>query len=255
MRFFILVNLIFSCSHKSFNTSSAKTFSYSYGAVIRGDTTQKQIALVFTGDEFSDGGEYIAKTLKEQKIKASFFFTGRFYRNPQFKTIIQQLKKDGHYLGAHSNDHLLYCDWSKRDSLLVSKEQFESDLVKNYEAMQSFGIKKKEAFYFLPPFEWYNDSIAAWTKQLGLQLINFTAGTLSHADYTTPDSKNYRSSETIYQSIINYSNKENLNGFILLLHIGTDPKRTDKFYRRLPQLIQWLQNENYRLVPVNVLLN
>jgi peptidoglycan/xylan/chitin deacetylase (PgdA/CDA1 family) len=148
----------------------------------------------------------------------------------------------------------LYCDWTKRDSLLVSKDSFATDLKKNYAAMKSFGIKK--APFFLPPFEWYNDSIAVWTKQLNLQLINYTSGTLSHADYTTPDVKNYRSSDIIYQSIVDYEQKHlnGLNGFILLMHIGTNAKRTDKFYLRLPQLIDYLKNKNYKLVRIDELL-
>lgn len=36
-------------------------FSYNRGGIIRGDSTTKKIALVFTGDEFADGGDYIAK--------------------------------------------------------------------------------------------------------------------------------------------------------------------------------------------------
>ncbi len=35
-------------------------------AVTRGDNTKKQISLVFTGDEFADGGEYIARELKKK---------------------------------------------------------------------------------------------------------------------------------------------------------------------------------------------
>ena len=35
-------------------------------AVTRGDTSKKQISLVFTGDEFADGGEFIAQTLKKK---------------------------------------------------------------------------------------------------------------------------------------------------------------------------------------------
>ena len=89
--------------------------SYSHGAIIRGDSTQKKIALVFTGDEYAEGGIFIAQTLMQEKIKASFFFTGRFYRNLSFKNSIEQLRKDGHYLGAHSDQHLLYCDWNKRE--------------------------------------------------------------------------------------------------------------------------------------------
>ncbi len=146
----------------------------------------------------------------------------------------------------------MYCDWTKRDSLLVTEQEFKKDLLENYKKMTTFGISKKQAPYFLPPYEWYNDTIAAWTKELDLQLINYTPGSLSHADYTTPDAKNYRSSATIYQSIIDYekNSSNGLNGAILLMHIGTDPKRTDKLYHLLPQLLQWLSEKKYSLVNV-----
>jgi len=227
------------------------------GAIIRGKTTEKKIALVFTGDEFADGGKNIQSTLKKNNANASFFFTGRFYRNPAFSSIIKSLKADGNYLGAHSDEHLLYNDWTKRDSLLVSKAQFSADLNANYKAMEKFGIKKESATYFLPPYEWYNQSIANWTTEMGLKLINFTPGTRSNADYTFPEmGKSYRSSNEIYQSIIDYSknNADGLNGFMLLLHIGTDPKRTDKFYDRLPELLEYLKKEGYELVKVDELL-
>lgn len=194
--------------------------------------------------------------MKNSGVKASFFFTGHFYSNPAFKSLIKRLKKEGHYLGAHSDKHLLYCDWTHRDSLLISQQEFTADLNNNYKQLQRFGIAKQQAHFFLPPYEWYNDSIAAWTKQMGLQLINFSPGTLSHADYTTPAEKNYRSSEAIYQSILNYEQQHTngLNGFILLVHIGTDAQRTDKFYNRLPQLINWLKAKGYQLVRVDELL-
>jgi peptidoglycan/xylan/chitin deacetylase (PgdA/CDA1 family) len=212
--------------------------------------------LVFTGHEYADGGDFISKTLNEENIKASFFLTGNFYRNKSFKSIITELKKEGHYLGPHSDKHLLYSDWGNRDSLLVSKKKFRFDLAANYTAMSRRGINVFSKKYFLPPYEWYNDSIAAWTNEMGLQLINFTPGTNSNADYTIPDEKNYRSSEAIYNSIINYekTNPSGLNGFILLLHVGTNPQRTDKFYTRLPQLINELKAKGYRFQRVDELL-
>jgi peptidoglycan/xylan/chitin deacetylase (PgdA/CDA1 family) len=80
-------------------------FLFEEGAIIRGDKTTKKLALVFTGDEFADGAETIVRILKRRDVKASFFFTGRFYRNAVFKSSIQKLKRDGHYLGAHSDQH------------------------------------------------------------------------------------------------------------------------------------------------------
>ncbi len=123
--------------------------------------------------------------------------------------------------------------------------------------MKTFGIQKKEAHYFLPPYEWYNDSIARWTEDVGLQLINYSKGTISAADYTYPELKNYRSSGTIMASIKNYeANSSNgLNGFILISHIGTDPRRTDKFYKHLPELIQGLKQKGYQFKRINELLD
>src|SRR5260221_4457377 len=66
-----------------------------YGAIIRGNLYKKEIALVFTGDEFADGGEVIRMILHKNKVPASFFLTGNFYANPSFKPLILGLKKDG----------------------------------------------------------------------------------------------------------------------------------------------------------------
>lgn len=232
-------------------------FTYERGAIRRGDTTQKRLALVFTGDQFADGADSIQVVLNKHHVKAAFFLTGNFYRNPEFTSIIRTLRSDGHYMGAHSDRHLLYCDWANRDSLLVTKEIFTADVQDNYKEMLTFDIKASEAKYFLPPFEWYNDTISNWTHAMDLQLVNFSRGTLSTADYTTPDSANYRDTDSIYRSILDFEKKSasGLNGFILLTHMGTDPRRTDKFYSRLTELILTLKALGYEFVRVDDMLD
>ena len=213
--------------------------------------------MVFTGDEYGDGGDTISKILDNYHIKASFFLTGRYYKNPENKVHITKIIAKGHYLGCHSDQHLLYCDWKNRDSMLISKEEFFEDLSKNYHALHAFGIKKQDAYYFLPPYEWYNDTISAWTKEFGLQLVNFTSGTKSISDYTYPEMKSYRTSQEIYESVIQYekTSPNGLNGFILLLHVGTDPRRKDKFYFLLPALIAELIEKGYKFTTIDELLN
>ena len=166
--------------------------------------------------------------------------------------------KNGNYMGSHSDKHILYCDWVKRDSLLVTQKQFTDDLNNAYKELAKWGIEKSQAHYYLPAFEWYNDSISAWTKDLGLQLVNFTPGTYSNADYTFPEmGKRYFGSKAIMDSILQYEVKSSngLNGFILLVHIGTDPRRTDKFYKHLPELIHTLKNSGYEFERIDELLN
>ncbi|WP_249219743.1 glycoside hydrolase family 9 protein [Chitinophaga sp. HK235] len=235
---------------------SASAGTYAHGAIIRGNTSHKTLTLVFTGDEFADGGPVIRRVLQQYQVPAAFFLTGKFYSNPAFQPLIKQLQADGHYLGPHSDQHPLYCDWQKRDSLLISRKAFQQDLSANYHRMETLGIKKTAAPYFLPPYEWYNDTIAEWTREEGLQLVNFTPGTRSNADYTTPAMKGYRTSDQIYDSIMQYEAAQpaGLNGFMLLMHIGTDPARTDKFYNKLDVLIQSLKDKGYRFVGINELL-
>ena len=246
-----------SCKQSTYLTSNSNNqLNCELGAIVRGDTLIKTLSLIFTGDEFADGAEHITRVLNEQNVKASFFFTGNFYRNPEFQDHIKTLVSDGHYLGAHSDKHLLYCDWKNRDSLLLIQKEFAEDIENNYLEMERFGILKKQTPYFLPPYEWYNDTISTWAKGMGLQLINFSKGTLSHADYTTPKMNNYLNSEKIYQSIVAYEakNSNGLNGFILLIHIGTDPDRKEKFYFRLEELIIYLKKKGYKFKSLQELL-
>lgn len=223
--------------------------NYSLGAINRTDSTNKNINLMFSAHEFADGYELIRKALNKHQVKASFFFTGDFYRNPKFKEMITNLKNDGHYLGAHSDKHLLYASWEKRDSTLVSRNAFTEDLRNNYLEMEKFGIQKDDARFYLPPYEWYNDSIASWTKDLGLQLINFTAGTSSNQDWTYPElGARYISSEQIVENIMQKADvaPSGLNGYNLLIHFGTDPRRKDKLYHHLDKLITQLKEKGYQ---------
>lgn len=237
-------------------TRAAEDYQFDHGAVIRGNAAEKKISVVFTGHEFAEGGEIIRSVLKHRKTPAGFFFSGDFYRRPAFAQLIKGLIQDGHYLGPHSDQHLLYCSWENRDELLVSKAEFTADILNNYRAMEVFGISKDAAPYFIPPYEWYNEAVVAWAKESALKLFNFTPGTSSNADYTTPDMPNYQSAAAIFQSILEYERTDprGLNGFILLFHIGTHPDRKDKFYVRLDELIAELQKKSYVFIRIDQLL-
>ncbi len=230
-----------------------KDFEYLRGGIIRTNINNKEIHLVFSGHQFADGLEKVREVLKKHHINGAFFFTGDFYRNPKFKNIIEKLIEDGNYLGAHSDKHLLYASWTDRDSTLVTKEQFINDLKTNYAEMEKFGINKSSAKYFLPPFEWYNDSISKWCKEIELTLVDFTPGTSSNQDWTYPAlGRKYISSDSIFKKILSYEKKDpnGLNGFILLTHPGTDPRRSDKFYNKLDVLITVLKNKGYKFTSI-----
>ncbi len=141
------------------------------GALIRGDSTQKKITLVFTADEYAEGLPVIQKTLADEQVKASFFFTGRLYRNKQYQPIIKELYRQKHYLGPHSDQHILYNDWKNRDSMLVTRDSLEKDYQQNISAMKALGIYKiNQLPYFIPPYEWWNKKVEDLSKGMSQKL-------------------------------------------------------------------------------------
>lgn len=222
---------------------------YYAGGIVRGDASQRAVAMVFTAHDHNDGGDSILSALDRHGVKGAFFFTGLFYDS--FPGDIEKIKAHGHYLGTHSNGHLLYMPWENRDSLLITKQEFMADMISAYDKMAKAGITQQVAPVFIPPYEYYNDSISVWAQEMGLQVVNFTPGTGTNADYTTPDMPNYRSSQKIYQQLLAYDDSLGLNGHILLFHYGTDSLRADKYYEKyLDSTLVALSARGYQIVPL-----
>jgi endoglucanase len=241
-----LVYYLSSLASMSEKIYSNRNISISRGAVVRMDTTLRNVYLCFTAHDFNDGFDTIIPTLSKNNIKASFFFTGDFCRTPGNEKIITKLIKGGHYIGPHSDKHLLYCSWENRDSLLVTKEEWEKDIVNNFIALERYGISKEKAKVFLPPYEWHNDSISVWSRNVGLIPVNISSGTITNQDWTFPEKeKPYFTSDSLMKNLVMFEKSKGMNGYILLIHPGTDPRRTDKFYFRLDSIIHFLQNKKY----------
>ena len=217
------------------------------GAIVRMNPASKDIYLAFTADKQAEGGEYILQVLNDNHIKASFFLTGNFLRNREYSTFIKKIINGGHYVGPHSDEHLLYCDWKKRDELLLDRQKFENDLKKNYVELETFGVSHSSSKWLMPPYEWYNSVIVDWAGAMGVSVVNFTAGIRTNADYTTPGMSNYMSSDHMLRSLFKFEkeNSHGLNGCIILIHPGTDSARKDKLYKRLTEIIVRLKNMGY----------
>lgn len=227
------------------------------GGIVRGPTSSQRLAIVITGHGYSEGGETILNELENHKAKASFFFTGDFLTNTSFGPLVQRVVRDGHYLGPHSDRHVLYCPWEGPKKTLVTRAEFKSDLERNLGKIERFGVPRAQVRFFLPPYEYYNQEIADWAKAMGLTLVNYTPGTRSNADYTGEADKNFVSTKAIFESIVHQEQQDphGLNGFILLLHIGTGPSRADKFPARFGELLDFLTGKGYQFVRVDELLD
>ena len=222
-----------------------------YNCVVRVKPSSNDIYLVFTADSMFQGANKILKTLKKNKIKGSFFFTGNALRMEEHKETIEKIIDEGHYVGGHSNSHMLYAPWNKRDSLLVTPEQISEDIIANAKELEKFGITKEKSLWFLPPYEWYNDISVRVTEKLGYKVINFTPGIHTSDDYTTPGMANYKSSQQLIDQLYAFEHSRGLGGAVILIHPGIQDARIDRLYDRLGEIIQYLSKKGYSFKALN----
>lgn len=162
---------------------------------------------------------------------------------------------DGHMVSGHSDKHLLVSDWGSRDVLLVKRDSFVADLKANLAALESVGVDSGNLSYYIPSYEWYNSETVDWAKAVGLNSVNYTPGIRTAADYTYPEmGRRYLSSTEIIDNLWSYEARFGLNGFLILIHMGTDDRRKDKLYHHLDDIINILKGKGYQLVDVPDLL-
>ncbi len=226
-----------------------------YGAIVRGNTSEKKLALVFTGDEFGESTEPILDTLNRRKIRASLFVTGNFVRQPALRRLLERAIVEGHYVGPHSDKHLLYAAWDEHDKSLVTQEAFKTDLARNISDLRTIGLlRREEPTFFIPPYEYYNRDQVEWSRAMGVTSFTFTPGSGSNRDYAPEGDAHFVSSQKIYDGILSYEKQypHGLNGFILLMHLGSG--RKDPFHPRLGALCDELAKRGYKFARIDSLL-
>jgi peptidoglycan/xylan/chitin deacetylase (PgdA/CDA1 family) len=235
---------------------SSKPWTFVEGGVTRGDTSRKQLALVFTGGDFGEGAQHILDVLVRRGVKASFFVTGDFIRKPDLVPHLKRMVAEGHYLGPHSDAHALYAPWDDRTRTLVSEAFFKNDLQTNIDDLRALGALRDRGrpVYFIPPYEWYNAEQARWSRDMGVLLFNFTPGSGSNRDWAPEGHRSFAPSRQILDDILEYERKDprGLNGFILLLHLGSE--RSDKMHVLLEPLVEQIQKRGYAFVRIDELL-
>lgn len=218
-----------------------------HGVMVRHNTDTPVIYLIFSADSMFEGAPVALKALDERGIKGNFFFTGNFLGRPENSAVINRIVTGGHYVGGHSDGHLLLADWDDARTPLVTVDSMLDDVRRNIAALERFGVTPDSCRWFLPPFEWIAPGqVAPLRDSLGLEVINPTPGIQIFRDYTTPDMKDYHSSDSILRQLYDFERRKGLNGAFLIVHLGTQDVRTDKLYNHLPGMLDSLASLGYK---------
>ncbi|MDD3705016.1 MAG: polysaccharide deacetylase family sporulation protein PdaB [Clostridiaceae bacterium] len=188
------------------------------------DTPEKKIAISFDAAWGADYTEGLLKTLKNYDVKTTFFLVGFWV--DKYPDMVKRIDEEGHEIGNHSSKHPHMSQ--------LSKEQIIEELTRTSEKIEA--ITSKKVTLFRPPFGDYNNRLIETSRGLGIQAIQWDVDSLDYKDYGT---------DAIVRRVLSKVK----NGSIVLFHNNATYTAD-----ALPIILDSLQKEGYKIVPVSELI-
>lgn len=185
---------------------------------------EKVVSLTFDAAWGANYTEDLLRILKQYDVKATFFLVEFWVEN--FPEMVKKIDEEGHEIGNHSATH------PKMSKL--TKFQIIDELTSTGGKINQ--ITGKEVNLFRPPFGDYNNTLIKTCRELGYQVIQWDVDSLDYKDYGST-------------SIVNRVMSKVKNGSIVLFHNNATFTKD-----ALPIIIDQLQKQGYRIVPVSELI-
>ena len=229
----------------------------------RGARESKRIAMTFDAGSTNNAAMEILDALKETRVHCTMFLTGQFIR--RYPETVKRMVSEGHEIGNHtwSHPHLTTFAENLQHVTLpgISRELLHDELLSTEELFRSL-TKKEMVKFWRAPFGEHNREIRRWAAELGYRQVGWTLGrdwqhSMDTLDWVADkNSSAYRSAEEISEKILTFAKQKphGANGAIILMHLGTH--RDDDFpHRKLPEIIDGLHSQGYRLVKISDMLS
>lgn len=189
---------------------------------------EKYIALTFDDGPWPETTEKILATLKQEKVKATFYMIGQPLKS--FPEIGKKVLADGHVIANHTLHH-----WYKQMSPLVAQREIEdtAKIIKE--------VLNVETAYFRPPGGVLTNGLVAYALKHN-QSVNMWSVDSGDSQPKRP------STEAILKTILT----EATPGGIVLMHDGGGSH--DNTAKAVPQIIAQLRDRGYKFVTVPELL-
>ncbi|UNU26381.1 polysaccharide deacetylase family protein [Microcoleus vaginatus HSN003] len=190
------------------------------------NSQRKAIALTFDDGPWPKTTTQILDILKENNIKATFFWVGKYLKNSP--EIGQQVVAAGHAIGNHTWNHeyLQYNEYGAAREI-----DGTSSLIEELTGVQTS--------MFRPPGGILNNGLATYAQKKNYAVVMWSA-----------DSFDWR---TLTESLIDNVMRQANSGGIVLMHDGGGNRA--RTVKALPDIIARLRNEGYIFVTVPELLH
>jgi peptidoglycan/xylan/chitin deacetylase (PgdA/CDA1 family) len=221
--FFTIVTVVFLahliyCSANICSQAYIKTYCKSY-------TKEKKIAITFDDGPDAEITPEVLAILEEFNVKATFFCIGN--QIEKNRELVKEIDSKGHLIGNHSFSHEFWFD-------LYHAKKMQEDIEKtNGLIFETIGKKTK---LFRPPYGVTNPSLKRAIKELDYNTIGWSIRSFDTVNHVK---------KTLFR--LKYKLKP---GAIILFH-----DNREQITEILKPFLEFAQSENYKIVPLDELLN
>ncbi|SHH01886.1 polysaccharide deacetylase family sporulation protein PdaB [Tepidibacter thalassicus] len=188
------------------------------------DTDEKKIAISFDAAWGQTYTKQILDILDKYNVKTTFFLVGFWV--DKYPDLVKEIHNRGHEIGNHSTTH--------PKMSLLSKNQIIKELEITSKNIEKITNEKPKVFR--PPFGDYNNTLIETARELGYYTIQWDVDSLDWKEIGV---------EHVVDRVI----KNTKNGSIVLFH--NNAKYVTEY---LPLILEKLQSQGYKIVPVSELI-
>lgn len=191
-------------------------------------TAGPNFALTFDAHSAEHGAREVLALLRERRVKATIFVTGRFAT--ESREILRLAAADGHEIGNHTFTHPHLTTWatdrSNRVRPGVTRAFLHDELRRTAEAIAA-AIGRPPSRFWRAPYGEHNATIRAWAEELGLVQVDWTRAPgdgLDSLDWVDdPSRRNYLGAEAMARRLLGFEARHGvpLAGAIILMHLGS----------------------------------
>lgn len=206
----------------------------------------REVAVVFNVMNSSDGLTEVLSTLKEYRIKATFFLNGEFIRHSP--DAAREIAQSGHEVGS-----LFYSGVNMTDSRYEIDDEFVSrGLARNEDDYYAATGKELSLFWHAPYYTVTSDMVEI-AHQSSYRYVGRDVDPLDWIDKASAPASSAVSLSV--PEMINRVIMDKKAGSIIPIHLGASRARSGgHLYNSLDTLLNALIQEGYTVVPVSTLI-
>lgn len=201
--------------------------------LLRGPRNGRQVCLTFDGGSNAEVALDVLNILKARGIHTTFFLTGAFIQ--KFPEIVRRIAGDGHEIGNHTVNHPHFAPTGRRDPMWT-RERVQAELLEADRAFFRLLGRPMDPLWRAPYGE-HTLEIRKWAEELGYRHVGWSEGADTLDWATRKERKLYRTGDAILDRLHDRMERQDGEGLIVLMHLGSERPVEDRPARVLGPFI------------------